>query len=455
VAGKLRAAQAVAQATGSRLLMVDLALAPEGSAAFRPALELAFRAAKLLGAIPYLDGVDALRRDGSASFRALLDMVADAPGATILSGALPWIPPSRGPMGVVSLPLDVLDCAHSRDCWRRQVELLGAKLKDTELTVLADRFRLTADQIADATACAANEARWLGGEVTLDRLCSAARAECGHELTKLARKITPKYAWDDIVLPADQLQQLREICEQAQYRETVFGAWGFGRKLSLGKGLNVLFSGPPGTGKTMAAEVIASELKLDLYKIDLSQIVSKYIGETEKNLDRVFTAAEHSNAILFFDEADALFGKRSEVKDSHDRYANIEIGYLLQKMEEYEGIAILATNVKQHIDEAFVRRIQAIVEFPFPNEVERGRVWQVIFPREAPIQADVDFPALARSVRLASGNIRSIARASAFYAAADGGVISMAHVLKASRREYQKLGRTWTEGEWSDGSAAN
>jgi SpoVK/Ycf46/Vps4 family AAA+-type ATPase len=361
----------------------------------------------------------------------------------------------RGPAGVLSLRVDVLDRAHARDCWRRHVAARGVTLPEPDFTLLADRFRLTADQIADAADCAVNDASWAGADVTVDDFCAAARAESGHELTKLARKVTPKYKWDEIILPHDQMAQLREICEQAEYRETVFGSWGFGRKLSLGKGLNILFSGPPGTGKTMAAEVIANELKLDLYKIDLSQIVSKYIGETEKNLDRVFTAAEHSNAILFFDEADALFGKRSEVKDSHDRYANIEIGYLLQKMEEYEGIAILATNVKQNIDEAFVRRIQAIVEFPFPNEIERARVWQVIFPQEAPIHGDVDFPALARCVRLASGNIRSIARASAFYAAADGGVISMEHLLKASRREYQKLGRTWTESEWSSVRAAN
>jgi AAA+ superfamily predicted ATPase len=454
VEGKRRAAQVAAQAAGSGLLRVDLELAPEGGAVFGQAVSLAFRAARLMNAVPYFVGLDGLRRDGSSSYRALLDAMKEAPGITILSGTLPWIPPADGPAGVFSLRLDVLDRKLSRECWRREMARLGIAAAEPDLVLLADRFRLTADQISDAAACAANEGRWRGAEATLDDFCAAARAECGHELTRLARKVTPKYAFEDIVLPPDQMEQLREICEQAEYREKVFGEWGFGRKLSLGKGLNVLFSGPPGTGKTMAAEVIASQLKLDLYKIDLSQIVSKYIGETEKNLDRVFTAAEHSNAILFFDEADALFGKRSEVKDSHDRYANIEIGYLLQKMEEYEGIAILATNVKQHIDEAFVRRIQMIVEFPFPNEEERGRVWRVIFPAEAPINGDVDFSALARAVRLASGNVRSIARASAFYAAADGGIIRMAHVVKASRREYQKLGRAWTEGEWNGRGAA-
>jgi SpoVK/Ycf46/Vps4 family AAA+-type ATPase len=189
--------------------------------------------------------------------------------------------------------------------------------------------------------------------------------------------------------------------------------------------------------------VIANELQLDLYKIDLSQIVSKYIGETEKNLDRIFTVATHTNAILFFDEADALFGKRSEVKDAHDRYANIEVGYLLQKMEEYEGIAILATNLRQNMDEAFVRRLHFIVEFAFPDEASRQRIWQVTFPREAPIGEDVDFDFLAREVRLAGGNIKNIGLAAAFYAADEDSAIRMPHLLKAALREHQKLGRTW------------
>lgn len=458
---KVKAARAVSRAMEARLLAVDLALAPEG-ASLPQILPLVFRSAQMLGAVLYIEGMDAILRDTSSpAFATLAEAFANAEGVTILSGTLPWQPTPRAPVGVVSVTIGALDPPAALQCWRQQLDRAGARLGDRDLLLLASRYRLTADQIADAVAGARNAAHWSPaaedpeGAITLDHLTAAARAECGHELTKLARKIVPNYRWEDIILPEDQMAQLHEICEQATYRETVFGAWGFGRKLSLGKGLNVLFSGPPGTGKTMAAEVIANELRLDLYKIDLSQVVSKYIGETEKNLDRVFRAAEHSNAILFFDEADALFGKRSEVKDSHDRYANIEIGYLLQKMEEYEGIAILATNVKQHIDEAFVRRIQIIVEFPFPDEAERGRVWRVIFPKEAPLEADVDFPALARRVRLASGNIRSIARASAFYAAVDGGAIRMAHVVKASRREYQKLGRAWTDNEWSNAYPAN
>jgi SpoVK/Ycf46/Vps4 family AAA+-type ATPase len=231
------------------------------------------------------------------------------------------------------------------------------------------------------------------------------------------------------------------------HQQRVLGTWGFDRKLSQGKGVNVLFAGPSGTGKTMAAEIIANELGLDLYKIDLSGIVSKYIGETEKNLDRIFRAAENANAILFFDEADALFGKRSEVRDSHDRYANLEISYLLQKMEAYAGIAILATNLRQNLDDAFVRRLAFTVHFPFPDETSRRRVWAGIWPAETPLAADVDLAFLARQFKLSGGNIKNIALAAAFLAAEDGGRVTMAHLLQATRREYQKLGKVLSDTE--------
>jgi SpoVK/Ycf46/Vps4 family AAA+-type ATPase len=216
----------------------------------------------------------------------------------------------------------------------------------------------------------------------------------------------------------------------------------------MGKGINVLFAGQSGTGKTMAAEIIAADLGLELYKIDLSSMVSKYIGETEKNLDRVFSAAREANAILFFDEADALFGKRSEVKDAHDRYANIEVGYLLQKMEEYDGVVILATNLRKNMDEAFVRRLHVAIDFPFPEEEDRLRIWRKAYPAEAPLDADVDLAFLARQFKLAGGNIRNIALLSAFLAAEDGAAIGMRQIVRAVRREYQKLGKLVTGSEF-------
>lgn len=458
---KQRAAEAVAQTVQARLLTVRIKSIAEAPSDPNSLLRLVFREAWLTGAVLFLDGIDALRREErSSGYQTLLELLAMQPGVTILSGAQPWLP-SAYAAGVLAVRFGVLDPAAGGSSWQEHLAAARVEISAAEVDLLASRYRLTSSQIADAVASAVTLARWRSAanqkngqesgdvHVTVDDLCAAARSETGHELSRLARKVRPRQTWTDIVLPEDQMDQLREVCDCAKHWQTVFRAWGFDRKLSLGKGLNVLFSGPPGTGKTMAAEVLANELQLDLYKIDLSQVVSKYIGETERNLDRVFTAAENSNAILFFDEADALFGKRSEVKDSHDRYANIEIGYLLQKMEEYEGVAILATNVKHHIDEAFVRRMQAVVEFPFPEEAERRRVWQSAFPEEAPMGQDVDFVALARAVRLAGGNIKNIARLAAFLAAADGGVITMPHLVKASHREYQKLGRTWNENEWA------
>ena len=265
-------------------------------------------------------------------------------------------------------------------------------------------------------------------------------------LTTLVQKIDGRRGWDELVLPARPQTLLKELASEARYRGQVLGRWGFEKKLTLGKGLTALFSGPPGTGKTMAAQIVASELELDLYRIDLSQVVSKYIGETEKHLRQVFEDAEATRAVLFFDEADALFGKRSDVQDAHDRYANIEVGYLLQKIEEFDGIAILATNFRQNLDDAFIRRMRFIVEFPFPDEAQRAGIWNVTFPPQAPLASDVDFRALARDVRLAGGYIRNIGLTAAFYAAGDGGVICMEHLARAAAREYEKLGRLWTDG---------
>jgi SpoVK/Ycf46/Vps4 family AAA+-type ATPase len=240
------------------------------------------------------------------------------------------------------------------------------------------------------------------------------------------------------------MQQLHDVCASVKYRHIVFSQWDFERKLALGKGVNILFSGPSGTGKTMAASIVAHELERDLYKIDLSNVVSKYIGETEKNLSRIFREAQASNAILFFDEADALFGKRSEVKDAHDRYANIEVAYLLQKMEEYTGIVILATNLSKNLDDAFARRMQHTIEFPFPDAASRERIWRGMFPAKAPLADDVDFGFLARQFELAGGNIRNIALAAALMAAEEGGqdgAIRMEHLIVATARELQKMGK--------------
>jgi SpoVK/Ycf46/Vps4 family AAA+-type ATPase len=341
--------------------------------------------------------------------------------------------------------------AQRRNCWFQQLALAGINFPSADLDALASRFRLTPAQIAEAVATASNGAGWYGsrfaGQPAVEELFAAASQQSGRDLAALARQIEPVYTWEDLVLPQDALVQLQELCQRVAYRHQVLEEWGFDRKLSLGKGVNALFAGPSGTGKTMAAEVIAQELGLNLYKIDLSGVVSKYIGETEKNLNRIFRAAENANAILFFDEADALFGKRSAVHDSHDRYANIEISYLLQKMEEYEGLSILATNLHRNMDEAFMRRLTMMIVFPLPDENHRQRIWQTVWPPQTPLDETVDLADLAQRFNLTGGNIKNIALTAAYLAAAAGSGVQPEHLLQALRREYQKMGKSLSEAE--------
>ena len=270
------------------------------------------------------------------------------------------------------------------------------------------------------------------------------------QMQQLAQRIESEATWDDLVLPPLQAEALRQIATHVRHRPTVYDKWDFGRKMGRGRGISVLFAGASGTGKTLAAEVLSNELQLDLYRIDLATVVSKYIGETEKNLRRVFDAAESGAAILLFDEAEALFGKRSEVKDSHDRYANLEVSYLLQRMEAYRGLAILTTNLKGHLDTAFLRRLRFVVEFPLPDVVQRTELWQRIFPPATPTE-QLDFSKLAK-LNLPGGNIRNIALNAAFLAAEAGTPIRMQHLQQATRAEFAKLERTWSESEIGDWS---
>lgn len=332
--------------------------------------------------------------------------------------------------------------------WQKALGPLAEGL-DGQLEVLVDQFDLGQREIQAANA----QAVILGKHSDLslgDRLWDACRTQARPRLEELAQRIEPAATWEDLVLPESLLQILREIGVHLRQSSKVYGSWGFGSKGSRGLGISALFAGDSGTGKTMAAEVLASDLKLDLFRIDLSQVVSKYIGETEKNLRRVFDAAERGGAILLFDEADALFGKRSEVKDSHDRYANIETSYLLQRMEEYRGLAILTTNMRSALDRAFLRRIRFVVQFPFPNSAERASIWERVFPRDTP-QEGLDFEKLAR-LNVAGGNIRNIALYAAFLAAEDGSSVRMSHLVQAARVEYAKLERPLTDadiGSWT------
>ncbi|MBE9571476.1 MAG: ATP-binding protein, partial [Proteobacteria bacterium] len=280
-----------------------------------------------------------------------------------------------------------------------------------------------------------------------DELWLACRIAARAGMEQLAQRIDAKATWNLLVLPSEQKELLRQITDQVSQRNRVYEDWGFRERMNRGLGINALFAGDSGTGKTMAAEVIANELKLDLFRIDLSAVVNKYIGETEKNLRKLFDAAEDSGAILFFDEADALFGKRSEVKDSHDRYANIEVNYLLQRMEAFRGLAILATNMKSALDKAFVRRLRFIVDFPFPGVEARKEIWRKVFPSNTPIDETLDLPRLAK-FNITGGNIHNIALNAAFLAAQDDGAITMPLLLNAARTEFKKLERPMKESDF-------
>ncbi len=280
-----------------------------------------------------------------------------------------------------------------------------------------------------------------------DYLWDFCRNQTRPRLEGLAQRIPSTASWEDLVLPELQTDALKMICAQVRQRYAVYHEWGFARRHRRGLGISVLFTGPSGTGKTLAAEILAQQLRLDLYRIDLSAVVSKYIGETEKNLRLLFDAAEGCGGVLLFDESEALFGKRSEVHHSHDRFANIEIAYLLQRMEAFGGLAILTTNMKSALDNAFLRRIRMIVQFPFPETKQREQIWQKVFPPEAPTH-ELDFALLAR-LSVTGGSIRNIALNAAAIAADIGRPIGMNHVLRAAKIEYAKLERQLTEIEWT------
>ena len=454
--GKQSTAEALCHELGIGLLNIDgeRLLNTEGLS-FDKAVRLTEREALLQGAALYWNGFDALLADDKRAFLdMLLRQLEGRKGLTFLAGDTTWEPMDA----LHELPFVRIE--FSRPTYTELVQLWGRSLddnatlaSDANLKDVAGKFRFSGGQIRDAAATARNLARWRdpeNGIVTMTDLHSACRLQSNRKLVTLAQKITPHYKWDDIVLPSDRLEQLKEICNYVKYRSLVYDEWGFDSKLSMGKGLNALFAGPSGTGKTMAAEIMAGELGLDLYKIDLSSVVSKYIGETEKNLARIFAEAETSNSILFFDEADALFGRRSEVRDSHDRYANIEISYLLQKMEEYVGVVILATNFRRNMDDAFVRRMHFTIEFSFPNENDRRRIWERIWPDDMPRSPELDLNFMADRFEVAGGSIRNIALAAAFLAADDGRVVNISHLIRATQREYQKMGKVMMGDEFGE-----
>lgn len=430
-------AVAVCEAVGlglSRVLVHGLPVGLEEV----PVSRLLWREAALSGSALLLDCHE-LEPGDTGRMGAVLRFIERAGGPLIVS--------SRERLSTRSRPMLTFDVPRptpreQRTLWR---ESLGpdAPTSPELIERLVSRFDLSASAIREVSAGARAEE---GEEASARVLWEGCRARSRPRLDELAQRIEPVADWEALILPESQRQVLRGIVIHVRQRARVYETWGFASKGTRGLGISAMFAGPSGTGKTMAAEVLANELRLDLYRIDLSQVVSKYIGETEKSLRRVFDAAEEGGSILLFDEADALFGKRSEVKDSHDRYANIEVSYLLQRMETYKGLAILTTNMKGALDPAFLRRIRFIAQFPFPGAAERAEIWRRIFPRETPTEG-LDYEKLAR-LNIAGGHIRNIALHAAFLAAEEGVPVRMRHIGRAAQGEFARLERPLTGIDW-------
>jgi hypothetical protein len=410
---------------------------PANAAERHTLLRLSRREALLSNALPVLDEeepaahIPAAALDGFPGPLALVVLARE---------------PRRG-LGhtLVGIHVDKPSVPEQCELWRTALGDDAPRL-DGALDVLTGQFNLDATSIRAAVLDALATVPPAATTGALRHaLWGAARRQASPCLDDLARRIAPTADWDDLVLPEEQRRVLRDIVASVRQRYKVFETWGLARKGNRGLGLSTLFSGQSGTGKTLAAEVIARALDVDLYCIDLSSVVSKYIGETEKNLRRVFDAAEQGGAVLLFDEADALFGKRSEVRDSHDRYANIEVSYLLQRMESYRGLAILTTNMKGSLDTAFLRRLRFIVQFPFPDAAQRAEIWRLAYPASTPTDG-LDLGKLAR-LNIAGGNIRNLTLNAAFFAADAGEPVRMVHLLRAARSEYAKLDRPLGEAE--------
>jgi hypothetical protein len=445
--GRTAFAAQAARESNRGLVLVDLA---QVRADLFPRIDLAARladAALLVGGNdpPEQSQVDILAGSGSQVFLSV-------------PSAMPW-ERALAARSSIARRFAIAPADERRRQWRDALKSAGVRAPPSATEAVASRFRLSRGAIARAARqaqLAAVAAGASSSQATTAQLMAAAREQCAIDLGALASRIDARPGWDDLVVPAGVLEQLKDFASAGAQRDRVYAQWGMG---SLGRGIGggvaALFAGSSGTGKTMSAAVIARAVGLDLWRIDLSSVVSKYIGETEKNLERIFSAARDGDAILFFDEADALFGKRSEVKDAHDRYANVEVAYLLQKLEEFEGISILASNFSRNIDQAFVRRLHYIVEFPLPDEKLRQRLWRKAFSDQTPLDPGVDYAYLGNSFVLAGGDIRSAALDAAFLAASSSEAVGMKHIVRAVSRQLLKQGQLPGMGDLAVWSSAD
>jgi len=436
--GEIR--DAVRSQFGDRtILAVDVERAPRSAIDWSALISLVLREGRMYGHVLSFERIDGLfEPDQAHRLRVLLTKVNESRVEVVLSGASVWRAPDSSRSPIIPLELVPARPAERRAEWERLLADAGSAAAPAALEAVAQRFILGPSQVANAVTVAVHRSRVRGAmRPERDDLFDGARAQTRAQLAGLAHLIESRSGWADLIVPASIEMQLREIQRRVAHQGRVLGDWGFDKKLSYGKGTGVLFAGPSGTGKTMAAGIIARDLGLDLYRIDLSCVVSKYIGETAKNLSQVFAV---KNGVLLLDEADALAGKRTEIHDAHDRYANQDIAYLLQRIEEFEGLVILTTNLPGSIDGAFRRRLAMTVYFPQPDEISRRRLWERTWPAAAPVGPDVDNSVLAAQFKVSGGVITNAALAAAYLAAEDGPPISMRHVLHALQRELSAVG---------------
>ena len=434
--------EGAAAALNLELLVVRCADLPRDGEALVRAAQTVGREALLAGAVLVLDGVDQLVADiesGRADRAALLEraLLDHHAGPIAAIGPRSDARPARLSRGFVTIELGVPSETVRATLWRRALGPLSGDLPDRA----AARYPVTGGVITRAADSARTSAQARGADVSAEDVHAGIRVTLDAKLSTLGVRIAWKQRWDDLVLPEDAMEEVREFIARVRHKRLVYDQWGFARKVAKGLGLSAMFSGPPGTGKTMVAGLIADELALDLYQIDLSRIVSKYVGETEKNLASLFDAAEAGHAVLLFDEADSLFAKRTEVKSSIDRYANLEVNYLLQRMEQFAGITILTTNLDSSIDEAFRRRLSFRVNFPLPEAPEREKLWRAMVPKEAALEPNVDFGTLGERFEMSGGYIKNAVVRAAFLAADETSSIGMRHLLRAGNLEYAAMGK--------------
>ena len=462
--GKRSTAQALAKAWGLRVMEIDLRKISEDEMRGSPFLRIALRDARRLGAVPLFLHVDRLadqmegedgRKPDPLRLERFLLSIQDFPGPLFLSGDKPMAADARwSRRQPITLTFAAPPTDSAREAmWWRALSSTPAEIERDTVRLLAQQFHFSPGQVHDAVSAARGlaAARDPNHPVLTDAdLRAGCLAQLRHNLESLSRKSRSPFGWEDLILPDEVKKQLKMFEAFISNQEKVYEQWGMGAKLSTGRGLKALFYGSSGTGKTMAATVIAAQLGIDLFKVDLSTLVSKWVGETEKNLDRVFTEAEKSHAIILFDEADSLFGKRGNVEKGTDRYSNMEVNYLLQRFEEYDGVVVLTSNFPRGIDDAFSRRMHFMINFPTPDEEMRLRLWKSMIPAQLPLADDVDLERLAHQFDLSGGNVKNIVLGASFIAAVNDAPVTMLDFMRAIQWEFQKIGRTSSRSEFQE-----